>query len=202
MTSSRARGGALALMVAAGLLLTVAAALPASAHNVLRSSDPADGAVVPAPPPAIGLVFDDSVITLGTEVAVDGPAGPLGLEPLLVEGATVTQPLPEQLPAGTYTVTWRATSADGHPISGELAFSADAPSASPPSATGGTAPGPTAPGEAAEDENTSDAASPNAGNGLPGVAWVAVGGGVLAAAGGATLALKGRRPPPSQGEAS
>jgi copper transport protein len=36
--------------------------------------------------------------------------------------------VPDQLAAGTYVVTWRVVSADGHPITGSLAFSVERPS--------------------------------------------------------------------------
>jgi hypothetical protein len=39
-----------------------------------------------------------------------------------VDGATVVQPLTADLPAGGYTVDWRVTSADGHPLSDRFAF--------------------------------------------------------------------------------
>lgn len=204
---TQTRRPAVALLLLAALLAAVASALPAVAHTVLRSSVPADGAVVPIPPQRVELRFDGSVVTLGTEVAVGGPAGPLGLEPVVVEGATVTQPLPQDLPAGTYTVAWRATSADGHPVSGELTFSADAPSASQPPTAQESAPAPPStqpdplpqPDPSPQPEPSStDAvvgASPPGGGGLPTVAWVVLGGGAVAALGGATVALKGRRPP-------
>lgn len=199
---TQTRRPAVALLLLAALLAAVASALPAVAHTVLRSSVPADGAVVPTPPQRVELRFDGSVVTLGTEVAVDGPAGPLGLDPVVVEGATVTQPLPQDLPAGTYTVAWRATSADGHPVSGELTFSADAPSSSQSPTAQQSAPAPpsTQPDPSPQPEPSStDAvvgASPPGGGGLPTVAWVVLGGGAVAALGGATVALKGRRPPP------
>ncbi|HZI98915.1 MAG TPA: copper resistance CopC family protein, partial [Actinomycetales bacterium] len=78
------------LVLGVGLL----GAVPASAHNVLRSSTPADGAVVATPPADVQLTFDQSVVTLGTEVAVTGPAGALTLDAPEVDGDTVTQPLP------------------------------------------------------------------------------------------------------------
>src|SRR5690606_39662140 len=39
-----------------------------------------------------------------------------------VLGTTVTQPLRESGPSGTYTLAYRVVSADGHSISGELTF--------------------------------------------------------------------------------
>ena len=38
---------------------------------------------------------------------------------------TVAQSIGPDAPAGTYTVQWRVTSADGHPISGTFGFTAE-----------------------------------------------------------------------------
>ncbi len=134
------------LLAAAALVVGVASV--AHAHNVLRSSDPGDGSTVPAPT-EVTLTFDESVQTLGTAVQVTGPKGLLQLEPLVVDGRRIVQPLPERLAAGAYTVLWRATSSDGHPIDGTIEFTATpgtqapAPATSPPAAT--TAPATTVP---------------------------------------------------------
>lgn len=183
------------LLAALGAALagSLAGAAPAAAHNVLRSSSPTDGAVLPTPPPDVQLVFDESVIALGTEVAVDGPAGDVSLAPVVVDGSTVTQPLPADLPAGAYTVQWRATSSDGHPVSGKLAFTADA--ASPAPAVPST-PSPTTPSETSAEPAPAPSPAAADGSGLSAGAWVAIGVGALAALGGgaAVLASKGRGP--------
>lgn len=195
MTRTSYRRPAVLLLVLAAL----AAAAPASAHTVLRSSTPSDGASLPAPPADVQLVFDESVVTLGTEVAVSGPAGPLTLDPLAVDGATVTQPLPADLPAGPYEVRWRATSADGHPVSGELGFSANAASPVPvtepttePAPAATTEPSPTSTGTATPAATVSGDGE----TGLSTAAGVALAVGALAAVGGGVAALvsKGRRP--------
>ena len=49
----------------------------------------------------------------GTEVAAGDPQ---------VLGATVETPLAANGPAGSYTISYRVVSADGHPVSGELTF--------------------------------------------------------------------------------
>ncbi|HEU4330891.1 MAG TPA: copper resistance CopC family protein [Lapillicoccus sp.] len=61
-----------------------------------------------------------------------GPDGPVSDGSPRLDGTTVHQPLLGG-PAGRYSVAWRATSADGHPVSGTFAFTAQA--ASPPSST-------------------------------------------------------------------
>jgi methionine-rich copper-binding protein CopC len=120
-----------ALAVLAAVLLALAALLVAaphaSAHNTLVGTDPEDGATVATPPTHITLTFDQPAQALGTEIVVLGPDGATvstGTAELV--DTTVAQALTADLPAGAYTVQWRVTSADGHPLSGELAFTAAA----------------------------------------------------------------------------
>ena len=115
--------------VAAAVVLMAAAAAPAAAHDALVSSAPADGATVAHAPRRIVLTFDQPALALGTAVVVTSSAGQQvqAGAPRLVDN-TVTQPLQPGAPGGPYTVLWRVTSADGHPISGRFTFQADAPS--------------------------------------------------------------------------
>ncbi|WP_051639857.1 copper resistance CopC family protein [Cellulomonas sp. URHE0023] len=108
-----------------GGVLGVVGASSAQAHDVLRSSDPADGSTVQTAPEQVTLTFDEPAIALGTEVEVRSPDGTLASDgdPVLVD-VTVAQKLGGELPAGRYTVSWRVTSADGHPITGDLTFTA------------------------------------------------------------------------------
>jgi methionine-rich copper-binding protein CopC len=116
-------------MAVAALLLALAAVLltagRADAHNALLGTDPADGSTVDAPPASITLTFDQPAQSLGTEIVVLGPDGSTVSEGAaeLVDN-TVSQALAADLPAGAYSVEWRVTSADGHPLSGTLAFTA------------------------------------------------------------------------------
>ncbi|WP_454050673.1 copper resistance CopC family protein [Cellulomonas sp. Marseille-Q8402] len=118
-----------AAAVLAALLVALAAVLVtaprASAHNALVGTDPADGSTVATPPTHVTLTFDQPAQALGTEIVVLGPDGATVSTgaPELVDD-TVAQALVADLPAGAYTVEWRVTSADGHPLSGELAFTA------------------------------------------------------------------------------
>lgn len=113
-------------------LALVALATPASAHNALRTTDPADGAIVATVPEAVTLTFDGEVLALGSVVEVANPAGDVvsAGEPA-VDDNTVTQALAGDLTAGDYTVTWRVTSGDGHPIDGTFAFTAEEGIAAP-----------------------------------------------------------------------
>lgn len=113
-------------------------AVGASAHNALVSTSPADRAVVASVPATVVLTFDEPAIAMGTQLVVTGPSGPVqsGV-PRLVDN-TVSQDLQPGAPAGAYTVVWRVTSADGHPVSGTFVFSTrtaaagQPPTASPP----------------------------------------------------------------------
>jgi methionine-rich copper-binding protein CopC len=130
---------ATAVLALAGLVI---GASPASAHNVLKSTSPADGKQVARPPSSVVLTFDEPAIALGTKLVITGPEGPVQIgKPSLVDN-TVTQDLQPGSPAGAYTVDWRVTSADGHPISGSFTFTAEAAAASVPSTAPSLAPQP------------------------------------------------------------
>lgn len=117
----------LAALVFAALVVVSGVAGPASAHDSLVSTDPADGATVEIAPAAVLLTFTQEVIALGTEVQVVGPAGqPVNDGPAAVLGTVITQNLVADRPAGTYTVQWRATSSDGHATTGDFTFTATA----------------------------------------------------------------------------
>lgn len=199
--------------VAAGALgacavLLVAVAAPASAHNQLEATLPADGAALDVPPASVVLTFDQPVIALGTQVVVLGPDGaPVSSgEPRLVDD-DVTQDLAGALPAGSYRVEWRATSADGHPVSGELGFTASGPgtgavaaaasapastAAAEPPAASAAVPDPSAapPATAAGQEHGGDGAG--AASTAAALALVAV----VAAAAAAVALVRRRRVPP------
>ncbi|MDO8120454.1 copper resistance protein CopC [Isoptericola sp. b490] len=129
-------------MLLAGLAL-IGLAGPARAHDQLVGTDPADGAVVDAVPSQVALTFSEDVLDISTTVVVAGPDGRVPTTPT-VDGGTVTAPLPDGLPDGPYTVTWRVVSADGHPVQGSFAFTVGAFAATP-SPSAAPAPGTTAP---------------------------------------------------------
>lgn len=135
-----------AVVVGLAGVLGMAGALPASAHDELVSTDPTDGATVATAPDQVTLTFTDKAIALGTEVKVTGPDGSVvsSGDPQLGP-MTVVQPLVAARPAGAYTVTWRVTSADGHPVSGTFHFTASAATGTAPAPTGSATGSATAP---------------------------------------------------------
>jgi methionine-rich copper-binding protein CopC len=109
-----------------------AGACPASAHNTLTSTNPADQAMVRSAPRAVVLTFDEPAIAKGSQVVVAGPSGQVQQgQPRLVDN-TITEDVQPGAPAGAYTVAWRFTSANGHPVSGAFSFSARAAATQPP----------------------------------------------------------------------
>jgi methionine-rich copper-binding protein CopC len=115
------------LVIMTAAVVPVAGAASANAHDVLVSTSPANGAVVPAVPPAVTLRFDQTALAIGTEVEVTGPGGAVQTGKASVVDATVTQRVQPGAPAGRYTVNWRVTSVDGHPVSGTFTFTATGP---------------------------------------------------------------------------
>ncbi|WP_030576144.1 copper resistance CopC/CopD family protein [Streptomyces anulatus] len=124
----------LAALVSLVFGLLLAGAGPASAHAALTGSDPRDGAVVDTAPKEVTLSFSEAIAVGDDSIRVLDPSGKRAdtdAEPRdLSEGGTVRYgvALHSGLPDGTYTVAWKAISADSHPISGAFTFSVGAPS--------------------------------------------------------------------------
>lgn len=111
--------------LAATALVSVAAASPALAHNVLIGSSPEEGETLDTVPEEVVLTFNEEVLEGGNAIAVTGPdgedhtTGDVRIDD--AEAATDLGPLPEP---GDYEIAYRIVSADGHVIEGELAFTA------------------------------------------------------------------------------
>ncbi|SEP68078.1 copper resistance CopC family protein [Microlunatus flavus] len=110
----------------AGLALALALGAPAYAHDELTASNPTDGDSLGHPPAQVVLTFEEAPVDLGLQVVVTGPDGPVSAGAPRIEGTTVVQDVQPSAPAGRYTVEWRVTSDDGHPVSGRFGFSAQA----------------------------------------------------------------------------
>jgi copper transport protein len=113
----------LALLVTGWLAAGIGTAGPAAAHASLVSTDPGEGARLPAAPEEVTLRFSEGV-SLGA-----GYARVLGADQERVDagaasddGEVLTIPLRGELPEGGYLVTYRVISADSHPVSGAFSF--------------------------------------------------------------------------------
>ncbi|HLS46157.1 MAG TPA: copper resistance CopC family protein [Ornithinicoccus sp.] len=143
----RRPGGRVALgSILLALWLTLLA-VPASAHDTLIDSEPAQDDVLTQVPDGIVLTFSGEISELGVQFMVTGPEGRDVVQGTPdVQGTVVTQGLADELVDGAYEAVWRVTSSDGHPISGTINFMIEA--------------GNTAGQGASPQESTSDAAAP------------------------------------------
>ncbi len=104
------------------VVVVLGAPLTASAHDVLETTTPAADSTVERLPQSVSLTFTDVPLSIGTQVVVTGPSGAVQQGAPTIEGRVVTQAISPSAPAGSYTVTYRVTSDDGHPVTGSYAF--------------------------------------------------------------------------------
>jgi copper resistance protein C len=116
-------GVVLALALGTAVVGSVISAAPASAHVSLVRITPDPGAQLTEAPREVVLQFDASVNPAFATVVVSSTAGlTVARGKPTVQGAKVTQPLRPDMPSGVYRVAYRVVSVDGHPLSGESAF--------------------------------------------------------------------------------
>lgn len=186
-----------AVAAAALVLVPVAIASPASAHDELVSTDPADGASLAEAPASVTLTFSEEVVTLGSAVVVTDAAGVrLADGPLVIDGAVVTRAITPPTVAGELRVSYRVVSSDGHPVTGTLTFtvtSVAAPSPSPtdePTEPTGSATAASPTGGASDEPEPSTSPVSSGSTGGSALPWVLGGLAVLALAGAAVAASR------------
>ncbi|MES2900343.1 MAG: copper homeostasis periplasmic binding protein CopC [Pseudomonadota bacterium] len=107
-------------------LLAFACAGQAMAHAVIKTSVPAQGAVLAAAPKEVTISFNEKVEAMFTSASVKNAAGAtVSTHKAAIDPADPTMlrlPLPA-LSAGQYTVKWHAVGSDGHRRNGEIRFS-------------------------------------------------------------------------------
>ena len=173
-----------AVVTLAGLGLFALAA-PASAHNSLISSNPANEASLDTGPAAIVLTFDQPVQNGEglNSVAVTGQDGKEWQGgAATVDSNVVSAPVRELGPTGVYTIGYRIVSADGHPVSGTLTFTL--------TKAGNGTPAPAS----ADNESAGSADGGSDSGGLP--IWVWLAGAVVLLGAGLFVALRigGKQP--------
>ncbi len=115
----------------------------AAAHSELVGSQPADTSTVAAPPPEVVLEFNQDIaatfatIVVQSEDGTDWSSGTAA-----VSGPRARTAVRAGAPAGRYSVNYRVVSADGHPITGSVTFTATTGSASTSSAAADSAAAP------------------------------------------------------------
>ena len=110
--------------LAAAMVLTVllaAASVRVHAHAVLVESTPLDGAVLESAPDRITLRFNEPTRVISLRLIDEGgQVTPLAQGPQSTPDQ-VAAPLPPLSP-GSYVVSWRLLSVDGHPVGGSVLF--------------------------------------------------------------------------------
>lgn len=168
-----------AAALASGLFLGAAmSAGPAWAHAARIAGDPADNAELAHSPRRVSATFNETMQSEFAAMTVVGPdGGQWGDGAPTVEGAVISVGVRGGAPAGDYTVNYRATSADGHVVTGSWSYRVTtADTATPTSPT------------VAEPESE-PAAAPSSG-GLP--AWPFAAAAVAVVAAGAVWAVRRR----------
>jgi len=132
-------------MRAARWLFALAAAWAggAAGHAGLVSSIPADGAALAAPPPTIELRFTEPVTPLAMRLFA-GAAAPVTLPAPQGASEVIQLAVPANLPEGVYTLSFRVTSLDSHPIGGSIVFAVGERASPPRAAAGSDSSGPSA----------------------------------------------------------
>ncbi|MDQ1372689.1 MAG: copper transport protein, partial [Actinomycetota bacterium] len=134
---SAVRRGLAVVLLGFGLL--VAWAAPVSAHAVLLRTDPSPQSTVARAPTSVRLEFSEPVETAFGAVRVydvDGHRVDRGRVERAPDHRVISVPV-AALKNGTYTVTWRVVSADGHQVHGGFVFYVGAPSTISPVAVAG-----------------------------------------------------------------
>ncbi len=95
---------------------------PAAGHAALVNSSPPSGAVLDQVPDHVLLQFNEPVSALVIRLLKpDGQVAELTGLPAVLNGLSLSLPPLEE--EGTYALSWRVVSADGHPIGGSVVFS-------------------------------------------------------------------------------
>ena len=104
--------------------LAVVLAPSAFAHSVLLGTEPGNDVVVQESPERVSLRYNESVeMSLGGIRVFDGQGNRVDSEEVTPSrGKEVGVGIEGELEPGTYTVAWRAISADSDPISGAFVF--------------------------------------------------------------------------------
>jgi copper transport protein len=130
----RARRARTVMLVCVVLFLSVPTGR-ANAHAILLDTEPGIDQVVAEPPTEVTLRFTEPVeVAFGAIRVFDARSERVDAGAARhVESSndTVEVPLEDDLPDGTYTVSWRVVSADSHPVAEAFVFHVGAPGAQP-----------------------------------------------------------------------
>lgn len=125
MPGARAPFGLRLLALLAALLFPALAL----AHAALVRSSPGDGEVAAEAPKTFRLDFNEPVAVTGLRLSGGGRM--VRLDRFNANGSSIEVQAPSDLPAGSYALSYRVVSEDGHPIEGAVTFTVGAPGGGP-----------------------------------------------------------------------
>lgn len=155
---------------------------PAAAHAGLVDSDPADGSTVAGFDGEVVLTFSEEVTEPVTVIVTDPEGTGLQSGDPVVDGTRVRQSVDPAVVAGLHTIAYRVISSDGHPITGQVRVTVEAPEGEPEATEPASTPSPDEEGPTDEEPDTAPRWVP-----------VAVLGALLAALVGVGVAVRRRK---------
>lgn len=126
---------ALIAFLCGGVLALSTSADPASAHAALLETSPAEDEVLDAVPDSAELRFNEPVELIDGAIRLFPSSGDVQTLEAQTRDHSVIVDLPQELPDGTYSLTYRIVSADGHPVGGAVTFHIGEESDSAPAPT-------------------------------------------------------------------
>lgn len=128
------------LVIAMTTMACFSLAVPATAHSDLVSSSPGEGESFRQPPRTVRLEFNEDVIGEFTKLQLrPGPQRPPHALTTRAKGNRVSARIPAAAltsgRTGSWKLSYRVVSADGHPISGDIDFTVRELASAPPEPT-------------------------------------------------------------------
>jgi len=159
---ARLLGFFLCATVAMGAMLVTAS--PSFAHSELISTSPEEGASLTKAPTEIVLTFGEEVLEQGGAIVVTSPNGDRldKVATLQIGGTTAGVRLLRAVDSGTFGVSYRVVSVDGHVVEGSYEYRLDLP---------GSAGSPT-PTTSLDETSSSPSPTTDSTDGSLGTVWV------------------------------
>ena len=116
------------LLRAFAFIACVSLSMTASAHNVLKSSTPADGSTLERSPSELALNFNGQVRLVKLSLKRSDESIDVGFKPNLTAATSFAVPVPE-LASGAYSLEFSVIGEDGHTVVGHFNFGIGMPAA-------------------------------------------------------------------------
>ncbi len=141
--------------------LVISAPSVASAHAALASSTPANKAKIMVMPDQVSLTLNEPIQAPAFVSVVGEDGARVNSKVITVQDKTATSDITKPAAAGSYKMNYRIVSADGHPVTGTVAF--EVLEGETPTPTPTPTPSPTASAPSDETDEASGAPSKSSG---------------------------------------